>query len=1110
MAFQQGASSSFSSSSNRRWTYDVFLSFRGEDTRHNFTAHLYHALLQKGINTFIDDDQLRSGEEISPTLLNAIEDSKISIIVLSQNYASSTWCLDELLKILVCKDTNGQMILPIFYKVDPSDVRHQNKSFEKAFTKHQERFKDDIKVHRWKAALMQVASLSGWHLENYENEAKFIDNIVQTVSRIVNPTYLHVAKYPVGIEPRVQHIKSLLSMEINDRRMVGILGAGGIGKTTIAKAIYNLIASRFEGSCFLANVSETSKQYLGLVQLQNTLLSRIVGHTMKVDSVDEGIIMIKKMLCSKRVLLILDDVDDKLVQLDKLVGEVDWFGLGSRIIITTRDRKVLTNHGIVDDLIYKVKELDSNEALELICWNAFKGDKPTDDFIELMEHAIRYAGCLPLALEVLGSDLHGKDIHQWKRWPADHVIKILDSCDFFPIDGIKVLIERSLITIDTYKTLAMHDLLQDMGREVVRQESPEDPSKRSRLWFHKDVCYVLENGEGTSKIQGILVDLPEGNMMRLSFKAFKKMKRLRLLMVKPNAHFSGELNFLSNELRLLDWHECPLESLSSIFHIENLAALRIPGSPLKRLEGIENFQSMKIMDFSYCEFLKIFPDVSRISNLEDLRLDGCTNLVEIHHSVGFLDKLVSLSLGECYNLSSFPRSLKLRSLEFLCVTGCSMLNYFPEIECEMECLEEIIFANTGIKELPSSISYLIGLTKLRLQGNINLMHLPSSIYELQSIKRIFLDGCSKLVKFPKKMGDIRQSMSSNVFREESEISLGPNLLPLPPPTNSSVFNDDCSSIVFPALQQLHCILLESSFFRIFNCSSTLVVLNLSGSAIVTIPACLERFVCLCYLNLNNCKQLRKILKLPPSIKDVCAEGCKSLETFFGDPRTCQLFNTWWLPDLVWYETTFSTRGPVGSGAPAATYQNVQTVAIPQPLRGPLQPRYFHCLVSGNKIPDWFNHHVKVSNSNSCQIKIDKPAEMLGEFTIIAYSAVVRIKDVEEDDDVSHEISTYVSTTNRYISTEIYSDTAYLDRSASEYVWLHFHVPQYSFKLPSVDHVQVKFEVTKPFYFKSCGFHLVRLCNENAIDLIDGIQRKNRPVPCGDGNLESNKSVILQM
>jgi hypothetical protein len=142
----------------------VFLSFRGEDTRDNFTAHLYHALRMKGINTFIDDDELKRGEKISLTLLKAIEVSRISIVVFSQNYASSKWCLDELVKIV---ETEGQTVLPVFYKVDPSDVRHQKNRYEDALAEHAKRFNNDMKVQSWKAALTQVANLSGWHLKNY-------------------------------------------------------------------------------------------------------------------------------------------------------------------------------------------------------------------------------------------------------------------------------------------------------------------------------------------------------------------------------------------------------------------------------------------------------------------------------------------------------------------------------------------------------------------------------------------------------------------------------------------------------------------------------------------------------------------------------------------------------------------------------------------------------------------------------------------------------------------------------------------------------------------------------------------------------------------------------
>ena len=109
-----------SSSFTPQFTYDVFLNFRGEDTRYNFTSYLYQVLCDKGFNTFIDDD-LQKGEEISTKLLIAIELSMTSIIVFSENYASSSWCLDELVKILECRN-NGQLVLPIFYKVDPSKI----------------------------------------------------------------------------------------------------------------------------------------------------------------------------------------------------------------------------------------------------------------------------------------------------------------------------------------------------------------------------------------------------------------------------------------------------------------------------------------------------------------------------------------------------------------------------------------------------------------------------------------------------------------------------------------------------------------------------------------------------------------------------------------------------------------------------------------------------------------------------------------------------------------------------------------------------------------------------------------------------------------------------
>ena len=157
---------SASSYGTRQWKYDVFVSFRGEDTRRGFTGHLYAALKQKGIFTFRDEETLERGF-ISSELLKVVEESRISVVILSRNYASSTWCLEELVKILQCRKKMGQTVLPIYYDVDPSEVRNQKGIFGQAFIVHEKRFKENPeKVQRWRAALNEVTNLSGWSLQD--------------------------------------------------------------------------------------------------------------------------------------------------------------------------------------------------------------------------------------------------------------------------------------------------------------------------------------------------------------------------------------------------------------------------------------------------------------------------------------------------------------------------------------------------------------------------------------------------------------------------------------------------------------------------------------------------------------------------------------------------------------------------------------------------------------------------------------------------------------------------------------------------------------------------------------------------------------------------------
>ncbi|KAJ6858164.1 disease resistance protein RUN1-like [Populus alba x Populus x berolinensis] len=515
-----------SSRSRPEGAYDVFLSFRGEDTRKSFTNHLYTALVQAGIHTFPDDDELPRGEEISHNL-RAIQESKISIAVFSKGYASSRWCLNELVEILKCKrKRTGQIVLPIFYDIDPSDVRKQTGSFAEAFDNYEERFEEKL-VKEWRKALEDAGNLSGWSLNDMANghEAKFINEIIKDVCNKLDPKYLYVTEHlgmdRIAMDRLARNIFYFLSTATDDVRIGGIHGMPGIGKTTIAKVVFNQLCYRFEGSCFLSNINETSKQFNGLALLQKQLLQDILKQDVaNINCVDRGKVLIKERLCRKRVLVVADDVAH-LDQLNALMGERSWFGPGSGVIITTRDSTLLRKA----DQTYQIEELEPEESLQLFSRHAFKDSKPAEDYIELSKVAVDYCGGVPLALEVLGACLSGKNRDGWKsvidklrRIPnhdiqgklrisfdaldgeelrnafldiacffidrkKEDVAKVLGArCGYNPEVDLQTLHERSLIKVNDIGKVTMHDVLRDMGREVVRESSPKEPGKRTRIW----------------------------------------------------------------------------------------------------------------------------------------------------------------------------------------------------------------------------------------------------------------------------------------------------------------------------------------------------------------------------------------------------------------------------------------------------------------------------------------------------------------------------------------------------------------------------------------------------------------------------------------------------
>nr|XP_043630295.1 TMV resistance protein N-like [Erigeron canadensis] len=249
------ASTSTSSIEKKSFKYDVFISFRGEDTRKNFVDHLYYALVHKSIHTnYIDDERITRGKRISDDLITAIQDSRLYIIVFSKNYASSSWCLDELVQIMEeCHKSTLHTAYPIFYDVEPTEIRKQSGPVGEAFSKHENQ---DPSAAKWRVALKEVADLAGFELKNTldGHEAKFIEKIVEEISLELRFIDSSVDGKLIGIESRVKGVVSALETGTDDVRMIGIKGMGGSGKTTLARAEFDHTSGWFEGNSFKYDV----------------------------------------------------------------------------------------------------------------------------------------------------------------------------------------------------------------------------------------------------------------------------------------------------------------------------------------------------------------------------------------------------------------------------------------------------------------------------------------------------------------------------------------------------------------------------------------------------------------------------------------------------------------------------------------------------------------------------------------------------------------------------------------------------------------------------------------------------------------------------------------
>ncbi|KAH0708291.1 hypothetical protein KY284_009718 [Solanum tuberosum] len=908
-------------SSSKVCKYDIFWSFSGTDTRRTIVSHLFNASEQKGMHTFKDDKQLEAGQTISAELLKAIEDARFAVVIFSKSYASSRWCLEELEHIIKCKKELEQIVIPVFYDVSPSDVRHQNPPFADSFSQHEVKYKDNMEmVQRWRDAFVEAGNISGYHLLNFKDEAecvkKLVDDIFPKSLQIISP----FPENKVGMKSQVEKVTSLLDMESNNVRSIGIWGRGGIGKTEIANVLHQRYRHLFEADCFLEDVG-TLCQKNGLTCLQQDVIFKLLGKEMPLTSKHEGINILKKMLCRKKVMFILDDVNHQ-EQLEFLVGGTEWFGKGSRIIVTARDKNLLINR--VVDNVYEVQLLSEDEALELFSMHAFGEKSPKEDFMELSREVVNHAGGLPLALKVLGSLFYSQDKGDWKpiidrmkRIPDKDILGKLrlsfDGLDkdekelfldiaFLDIacltrnnfdicvklvrrDGsrdllVKRLIKKSVLSIKWNSSIVMHNMIREMGENVIREEYAN-----SRIWLPEEVCDLFKGKLITEKVESLCIPKDyyfEDDLVNYS-NIFRRMQSLKILIIGDGTFSSNcTITYLPSSLQFIDWPGYPSVSLPESFEPSQLIVLCLRKSWLVELWPIsKKLSNLKHLDLSKSLGLTKPPNFGDMPNLETLNLEGCLNLEELHPSLGHCRMLTSLNLNECVKLKKLPKFVCMESLEDLHLVECTSLQEFPEICGDMPHLIALEIGSPWIRSLPPSLSGLIELSLIDCEilecipdtiQNLKELHifdcnklatLPNSLFESQQLEFLYIRRCSGLVELPISLGVQKKLMLLDI--QECE-----NLKKFP----SSIHMESLYYLTISNSPKL------DTFPEIKGDMHHLNSLTLNSTGIREVPSSIGNLSGLACLHLEGCEDL---VSLPDSLcnlmnlQELFLDGCKRLE-----------------------------------------------------------------------------------------------------------------------------------------------------------------------------------------------------------------------------------------
>ncbi|KAK3431319.1 hypothetical protein EUGRSUZ_E03194 [Eucalyptus grandis] len=713
------------------------------------------------------------------------------------------------------------------------------------------------------------------------------------IPRLLRPSELKPPSFPLeslqtsfapieqvtGINDRVKEVIKLLAIEDDGGkpRMVGIHGTNGIGKTTIAKAVYNRISSCFDSCSFLAEIGDKVQNNGGIQLVQTKLICDILDRDCNVASFEGGIEFFLDVFSNIKALIVLDDVEEPSHLYDLVGTQLEWFGPGSRIIVTSENLGIFETYAERAN-IYEVNKMDNGQALE-----HFHKHASIPWYPEIGKRIVKAMGQVPFFIEVIGSLLHGKTIDEWRKMEDMiklHSREILKDCreilkicyealdekqkqifrdiawfangvdsqiasymwpDLDLLPSYQVLMPLAKIGEDN--KLRMHKLLKHLCR-AVDQEEPIYHVKRRRLYINDPDLKVINEEEGMEVAEALCPDTFTETLPNVRF--------LKL----DRASMTGNFADVFPKLRWLRWQGCPRDFEATELNLTELVILDLSWSKVTKDWGgwrKIKMEQLKVLNLTSCTDLLISPEFSSFPNLEILILERCSRLVHLDPSIGGLEKLLCLNLKSCTELNRLPAELgALKALKELLIDETSV--------CDI-----------SLRSDSEEVEHLTSLSILSANNSTNITKLPSGVGP--KLRRLSLRNCDWIQKLPESIGQLGSPL------EELDIS-GTGISELPGSFGNLqrlrvLKMHYCFIIKFPSfIWHLHsleeidvslCRNIEGDIPRDIGKLENLRILRLRNSPISSLPPEIKHLSKLETLDVLYCDKLQELPALPPSL-----------------------------------------------------------------------------------------------------------------------------------------------------------------------------------------------------------------------------------------------------